>query len=51
MGYRCTMQRACEEFKMVLSGEGSLCGAVEEFVAHYNRERNHQALGNQIIHP
>jgi len=25
--------------------------AVEEFIGHYNRERNHQSLGNSIIQP
>ncbi len=37
--------------QMILLGEASLRKAVEEFVAHYNRERNHQSLGNTIIQP
>ena len=32
-----------------LFGEGRLIGAVDEFVAHYHRERNHQGLGNRLI--
>jgi hypothetical protein len=36
---------------MICFGEGSLRRAVEEFVAHYNVERNHQSLGNRIIQP
>jgi transposase InsO family protein len=34
---------------MVLFGESSLCGAVDEYVAHYHAERAHQELGNERI--
>ena len=36
---------------MVFFGEASLRHAVQEFVTHYNQERNHQALDNKIITP
>jgi hypothetical protein len=36
---------------MIFFGEASLRRAVEEFVAHYNQERNHQSLHNRIIQP
>ena len=32
-------------------GESFLRRAVAEFVAHYNQERNHQDLANQLIRP
>ena len=35
--------------RMVLFGEGSLRKAINEFVEHYHRERNHQGLGNRLI--
>jgi putative transposase len=37
--------------QMVFFGEGALRRAAEEFVAHYNGERNHQSLDNKIIRP
>jgi putative transposase len=37
--------------RLVLIGEASLHRAASEFVLHYNRERNHQGLDNQIIQP
>ena len=37
--------------RMILFGERSLGRAVQEFVAHYHFERNHQGLGNQLIFP
>ena len=45
-----TIKESCLE-RMVLIGEGSLRRAVREFVAHYHHERNHQGLGNRLIHP
>src|ERR1039458_6612198 len=36
---------------MIFLGEASLRQAVEEFVTHYNHERNDQALDNKIIQP
>ena len=32
-------------------GERRLLRALDEFVAHYHRERNHQGLGNELITP
>jgi transposase InsO family protein len=37
--------------KMIFFGERQLQRAVEQFVAHYHGERNHQGLGNQLIQP
>jgi len=33
----------------ILFGEGFLRKAIREFVDHYQRERNHQGLGNRLI--
>lgn len=35
--------------RMIFFGEKSLRRAVNEFVAHYHKERNHQGLDNQLI--
>ena len=35
--------------KMIFFGEVSLRRALDEFVAHYHGERNHQGLGNELI--
>jgi transposase InsO family protein len=37
--------------RLILLGEGRLLRALDEFVAHYHRERNHQGLGNELIIP
>src|SRR5215472_13642512 len=37
--------------RMIFFGEESLRKAIENFVAHYHSERNHQGLGNQLISP
>ena len=37
--------------RLILFGERRLLRAVDEFVAHYHRERNHQGLGNELITP
>jgi transposase InsO family protein len=37
--------------RMILFGGRSLCRAVQEFVAHYHFEHNHQGLDNQLIFP
>jgi len=34
--------------KMIFFGESQLRRAVEQFIAHYHGERNHQGLGNQL---
>ncbi len=43
-------KESCSD-RMILFGERSLDRAVQEFVAHYHFERNHQGLGNQLIFP
>src|SRR5947209_20619208 len=35
--------------RLILFGEESLRSAVSQFVAHYNQERPHQALGNRLL--
>ena len=37
--------------KMIFFGERQLRCAVEQFIAHYHGERNHQGLDNQLIAP
>ena len=37
--------------RMILFGEASLRRAVEQFMEHYHRERNHQGLANRLIQP
>ncbi len=37
--------------RMILFGERSLRGAVQEFVAHYHFEHNHPELDNELIFP
>jgi len=37
--------------RMILFAERSLRRAVQEFVAHYHFERNHQGLDNQLCFP
>ena len=37
--------------RMIIFGERSLRRAIQEFVAHYHFERNHQGLDNQLIFP
>jgi transposase InsO family protein len=36
---------------LILFGERRLLRALDDFVAHYHRERNHQGLGNELITP
>jgi putative transposase len=36
---------------MILFGEDALRTAMQNFVAHYHTERNHQGLANQLISP
>jgi transposase InsO family protein len=45
-----TIRQECLD-RIVFFGEASLLRTVEEFVTHYNRERNHQVLANKIIQP
>ena len=37
--------------RLILFGERRLLRALNEFLAHYHRERNHQGLGNALITP
>jgi transposase InsO family protein len=37
--------------RVIFFGEESLRTAIQDFVAHYHRERNHQGLRNQLISP
>ena len=37
--------------RMIFLGEASLRRAIENYVAHYHEERNHQGLGNRLIAP
>jgi hypothetical protein len=36
---------------MIFFGEDSLHTAINEFMAYYHHERNHQGLGNSLIDP
>ena len=45
-----SINQSCLE-RLILFGEGSLRTAVQNFVAHYHSERNHQGLGNCLIEP
>jgi transposase InsO family protein len=37
--------------RMIFFGGGSLRNALTEYAAHYNRERNHQGIGNCLVQP
>ena len=37
--------------RMILFGEASLCRALNEYLAHYHHERNHQGKGNVLLFP
>jgi putative transposase len=37
--------------RLILFGERRLLRVLDEFVAHYHGERNHQGLGNDLITP
>jgi transposase InsO family protein len=45
-----TIKESCLD-RMIFFSEASLRRAIQEFVAHYHRERNHQGLGNRLITP
>jgi putative transposase len=45
-----SIKESCLE-RLILFGEPSLRTAVQNFVAHYHLERNHQGLGNRLIQP
>ena len=37
--------------RMIFVGQASLRRAVNDYLQHYHRERNHQGLGNRLIRP
>ncbi len=37
--------------RMIFFGEASLRAAIREYVEHYQRERNHQGMENELIEP
>ena len=45
-----SIKESCLE-RLILFGESSLRTAVQNFLAHYQSERNHQGLGNRLILP
>jgi putative transposase len=45
-----SVKESCLE-RLILFGESSLRTAVQNFVAHYHSERNHQGLDNRLIQP
>jgi hypothetical protein len=45
---RMTIKESCLE-RLILFGESSLRAAIQNFVAHYHNERNHQGLSNRVI--
>ena len=45
-----TIRQECLD-RMILFGESSLRRALEDFIRHHDKERNHQGLENKIIHP
>ena len=45
-----TVKEGCLN-RMIFFGEKSLRDAINEFLAHYHHERNHQGLGNRLIDP
>jgi putative transposase len=45
-----TIKESCLD-RMILFGEDSLRTAIQNFIAHYHTERNHQGLANRLISP
>jgi putative transposase len=45
-----SLKEECLE-RMIFFGEKSLRQALEQFLTHYHRERNHQGLGKRLIDP
>jgi putative transposase len=45
-----SIKEGCLE-RLILFGESPLRTALQNFVAHYHSERNHQGLGNELICP
>jgi transposase InsO family protein len=45
-----SIKESCLE-RLILFGESSLRTTVQNFIAHYHNERNHQGLSNRLIQP
>src|SRR3954462_11770216 len=45
-----SIKESCLE-RLILFGEASLRRAIQNFIAHYHEERNHQGKGNQLLFP
>ena len=45
-----SIKESCLE-RLIFFGEGSLRTAIQNYVAHYHGERNHQGLENRLISP
>src|SRR5205809_7406112 len=45
-----SIKESCLE-RMILFGEESLRTAIQNFIAHYHTERNHQGLSNRLNNP
>ena len=45
-----SIKESCLE-RIIFFGEESLRSAIQNFVAHYHAERNHQGLANRLISP
>jgi len=45
-----SIKKSCLE-RLILFGETSLRIAIQNFMAHYHLERNHQGVGNRLIQP
>jgi transposase InsO family protein len=45
-----SIKESCLE-RLILFGETSLRIAIQNFMAHYHLERNHQGVGNRLIQP
>ena len=45
-----SIKESCLE-RLIFFGEASLWTAIQNYVAHYHGERNHQGLGNHLISP
>ena len=45
-----TIKESCLD-RMIFFSEASLRRVIQEFVAHYHLERNHQGLGDRLIMP
>ena len=43
-----TIKRECLD-KMILFGEAHVRHVIDEYIDHYNKERPHQGIGNQLI--